>query len=363
MTSERPPATPRLQPTYAAARAEFLEACAAAGARVEHTVHPRRGREDEELAVDVAELGPPDAADVVMIVSGTHGVEGYCGSALQSHWLRTAAGDRPEHVRVVFVHALNPFGFSWVRRTDEHNVDLNRNFIDWDETPPARPDYDEIASLLVPRGWNDETVAAADAALLDRLATVSFEEFQETVSGGQFEHPDGVFYGGAEPSWSHRWLVDWWRDRLGSPARLVIIDLHTGLGPWGHGELISSEPVGSPGHERASRWWSDVTSMVGGDSVSANLVGDWLAAAPSHLPEVELTAIALEYGTVDSISVVNALRADAWLHAHGDPTGDGAATVRAAVRAAFADDAPGWIETVAERFDEVVDGTFRALAG
>ena len=326
-------------------------------------MHPRQGREGEELAIDVAELGPPDASDVVVIVSGTHGVEGYCGSALQSHWLRTGADDRPEGVRVVLVHALNPFGFSWVRRTDENNVDLNRNFIDWDQTPPTRPAYDEIAALLVPPEWNDATVAAADAALFDRLAAVSFEEFQETVSGGQFDHPDGVFYGGAEPSWSHRWLVDWWRSGLGAPERVAIIDLHTGLGPWGHGELISSEPTGSPGHDRAARWWGEVTSMVDGDSVSATLVGDWLAAAPAHLPGVELTAVALEFGTVDSITVVNALRADAWLHAHGDPTGEDAAGVRAAVRAAFADDAPEWIETVAGRFDEVVDRTFRALAG
>ncbi len=342
---------------------EFLSACDAAGARVGHVVHPLQGREGEQLAVDVAELGPPDAADVVMIVSGTHGVEGYCGSALQSHWLRHRSGDRPEHVRVVLVHALNPFGFSWVRRTDEHNVDLNRNFIDWSRTPPERPGYDDIAALLVPEVWNDETVAAADAALFERLAEVPFEEFQEAVSGGQFSHPDGVFYGGDGPSWSHRWLRDWWRGGLGGAQRVAIIDLHTGLGPWGHGELISSEPAGSPGHDRATRWWGAVTSMVDGDSVSAKLVGDWLAAAPDHLPGVELTAVALEYGTVDSISVVNALRADAWLHAHGDPTAPSAADVRAAVRAAFADDAPEWIETVAARFDEVTDRTFAALAG
>jgi hypothetical protein len=363
VTSERPTTPTRLQPTYAAARAEFLDACATAGARVQHFVHPLQGREGEELAIDVAELGPADAADVVMIVSGTHGVEGYCGSALQSHWLRDRAGQRPDGVRVVLVHALNPFGFSWVRRTDEHNVDLNRNFIDWDDTPPVRPSYDEIARLLVPEDWNDETVAAADAALFERLATVPFAEFQETISGGQFSHPDGVFYGGDGPSWSHRWLVQWWNDGLGDPDRLALIDLHTGLGEWGHGELISSESIGSPDHDRAIRWWGEVTSMVDGDSVSAELVGDWLAAAPAHLPDVELTAVALEYGTVDSISVVNALRADAWLHAHGDPTGDSAADVRAAVRAAFADDAPEWIETVERRFDEVVDQTFRALAG
>ena len=90
-----------------------------------------------------------------MVVSGTHGVEGYCGSALQSRWLESCVADRPHEFAVVCLHGLNPYGFSWVRRTNEDNVDLNRNFIDWDRPPPANPGYDEIADLLVPREWTD----------------------------------------------------------------------------------------------------------------------------------------------------------------------------------------------------------------
>ncbi len=350
-----------LPPTYAAARADFVAAATAAGARITSTSHPRRGRQDEELAIDVAELGPRDASDVVLIVSGTHGVEGYCGSALQTQWLRDRVSSRPEGTRVVLVHALNPFGFSWVRRTDENNVDLNRNFIDWDAPRPRRPGYDELAALLVPENWDEATVAAADEQLIERLMATTMEEFQETVSGGQFDHGDGIFYGGTEPSWSHRWLRSWWSDELDGVERLAVIDLHTGLGPWGFGELISSEHIGSAGHRRATEWWGEITSMVDGDSVSAALLGDWLAAIPAALPDVEVTAIAIEYGTVDSVAVLHSLRADAWLHSRGDPTAPEAAAVRDEVRAAFVDDAPEWIEAVMARFDEVVDRTFAAL--
>ena len=72
--------------------------------------------------------------------------------------------------------------------------------------------------------------------------------------------------------------------------------------------------------------------------------------------------MALEFGTVDSISVLQALRADAWLHFHGDPTAAEAAATRAQVRAAFADDDPAWIYTVRTRFDEVLSRTFAALS-
>jgi hypothetical protein len=100
-----------LAPSYALARADFLAAAASAGARIEHHRHPERGIDGEELAVDVAELGPVDAPDVVLVVSATHGVEGYCGSALQTGWLEERSTERPASVRLVLVHALNPFGF------------------------------------------------------------------------------------------------------------------------------------------------------------------------------------------------------------------------------------------------------------
>ena len=63
------------------------------------------------------------------------------------------------------VHALNPVGFSWVRRVNEDNVDLNRNFVDW-TSPPRNDAYADIADLLVPAEWDDATQEATTAALL-----------------------------------------------------------------------------------------------------------------------------------------------------------------------------------------------------
>ena len=62
------------------------------------------------------------------------------------------------------------------------------------------------------------------------------------------------------------------------------------------------------------------------------------------------------------LSVLQALRADAWLHAHGDPTGEAAPAIRAQVRAAFADDDPAWLAKITERFAEVSDAALAALA-
>lgn len=352
-----------LAPTYGVARQGFLELATDAGATVDSFLHTLTGLEGEPLAVDVAQLGPDDATDVVVVVSGTHGVEGYCGSALQSRWLDVCAADRPHELAVVLVHALNPYGFSWVRRTNEDNVDLNRNFIDWSRPAPADAGYDELADVIVPASWDEAERARTDGVLLELVAEQGLEAVQQTISGGQYTQPDGVFYGGRGPVWSHEWLRAWGEQRLADARRVAVLDLHTGLGPWGHGELISSEEPGSAAHERSLSWWGSVTSMHGGDSVSARLTGDWLEAVPRYCPQAEVTAAALEFGTVDPISVLQALRADAWLHAHGDPTAAAAAEVRAQVRAAFADDDPAWLDAVWARFLQVIEQTFLEMSG
>lgn len=351
-----------LTETYAGSRRRFLDAARAAGAEVTSHVHPMRGIDGEELAIDVATAGPHDAASVLVIVSGTHGVEGFTGSALQHDWLVSRADERPQDPRVVLVHALNPYGFAWVRRVNEDNVDVNRNFVDWSQPPPANEDYGGLAHLLVPERWDDDTQQTTTLQLLAHAEEVGFARLQEVVSGGQYSHPTGVFYGGTGPVWSHRWLVEHLPGLVGPAARVGLIDLHTGLGPWGHGELISHEAGDAPGYRRSAAWWGEVRSMVDGESVSAQLSGDWLGSLERLLPGVEVTAVALEFGTVDGVSVLQALRADAVLHAHGDPLGDDARDVRSQVRAAFADDDPAWFEAVAMRFDEVVVAATAALS-
>ena len=351
-----------LTATYPEARARFLDAAADADASVTSYAHPAHGLAGETLAVDVAVIGADDAGSVLLIVSGTHGVEGFTGSALQHHWLAHHRDDRPDDVRVVLLHAFNPYGFSWVRRVNEDNVDLNRNFIDWSEAPPANEDYGGIAHLLVPDEWDDDTQQSTTMALLAYAEEVGFERLQEVVSGGQYTHPTGVFYGGAGPVWSHRWLVEHIDDLVGTAQQVAVVDLHTGLGPWGHGELISHEGRGAAGYDRGTAWWGDVRSMLDGESVSANLSGDWLGALDRLIPSAEVTAVALEFGTVDTVSVLQALRADAFLHASGEPLGPGSDAVRTQVRAAFADDDPAWFDAVVTRFDEVVSTAITNLA-
>jgi len=136
--------------TYAEARGKFIAAAEAAGLDVFGHAHPMLGRDGEALAMDVALEGRRDAHSLLLVSSGCHGVEGFCGSGVQVALLRDAAWRALLHesgVAVLYLHALNPYGFSWWRRVTHEGVDLNRNFHDFSQPLPANPAYDEIAAL------------------------------------------------------------------------------------------------------------------------------------------------------------------------------------------------------------------------
>ncbi len=351
-----------LAPDYPTARHRFLDAVAGLGAQLTHHAFPDTGPSGEELATDVAWFGPADADAIVLVVSGTHGVEGYGGSMCQSRWLSAhGSGPLPGDVALVFVHAFNPYGFAWVRRVNEDNVDLNRNFCDLGH-PPANSAYDELAATLAPPIWDEDTQAATMNTLVDYVTTHGMEALQAAISGGQYGYPDGLFYGGSEPVRSQRVMRDLVEERLSGANQVVILDLHTGLGEPGEVEIITADPPDSDSCKRARSWFGErVESIHSGESVSAELAGEWMTAAEQWLAPAEVTAVALEWGTTDIISVMQALRADNWLHNHGDPTGPDAPAIKADLRAAFAPDDPAWAEAVYTCFEQALANALAAV--
>jgi hypothetical protein len=142
--------------SYAEARQKFLSAAQQAGLQVESHAHPETGRDGEALAMDVVREGPIDAKHVLLVSSACHGVEGYCGSGVQIDALRNSDWHQAvaqSGVAVVYVHALNPHGFSHVRRVTQENVDLNRNFHDFSKPLPNNTAYKEVQDLLLPEQW------------------------------------------------------------------------------------------------------------------------------------------------------------------------------------------------------------------
>lgn len=355
--------------SYALARQKFLQGCVAAGLAVDSRALPLPGAQGEALALDVALDGPADAQRLLIVSSACHGVEGHCGSGVQVFALHDAewrAKARDAGVAVLYLHALNPHGFSHGRRVTQENVDLNRNFVDFGQPLPANRAYAELHPLLLPRDWPPP--ATNETALNQWIGQHGMAAFQAAVSGGQHQFADGLFFGGQAPTWSNRTLRAVLRRHAQQAARIAWIDLHTGLGPNGLGERIFAGRRDAAELARASAWWSGggatpVTSMYDGSSTSAELTGLVVNAVYAECPQAEYTGIALEYGTEPMLEVMAALRGDHWLHQHPEAPAELAQDIRARMRRAFYSDTDAWkgqvISQARQAMFQAVDGLAR----
>ena len=343
---------------YEEARDKFLAAARLAGARTHLYDNPTKGPKGGSLSTDVAWLGPDDATKVVVTISSTHGVEGFCGSGFQVDWLSQAgAAELPSGTAALHIHAINPYGFAWLRRVTEEGNDLNRNYVDHSKPYPLNQGYLDIADWLIPRDFGPSSLAAADAKLAEYRTKVGDKAYYAALTGGQYTHPDGWFFGGGGPSWSNRTLHAIVDRFLKGRSDVAVIDFHTGLGPYGYGEPITHYDIDSGGSRRVRAFWGEsVTESKRGQTASAarDGLGHYGLNRVLTEPQTRLTMCTLEYGTFDRESGQKAFRADAWLHKYGDPQGREAGPIRAAMRRQFYPDTDDWKEAVLWRGHQIV---------
>jgi predicted deacylase len=342
---------------YGEARTKFMQASDAIGARVESIESPIKGPDGEPLYTDVAIIGPMDAKNIIVLQSGTHGVEGFTGSAIQTGLLQEGiASELPANTGIVMIHAINPYGFAHVRRFNEDNVDLNRNFVDDPQPLPRNYGYEALADAIAPASislW-------ANTKSLSRLLWYGLRNgmtaLKVAISGGQYSHPQGLFYGGQTETWSNETLGAITSRYLSNAKRMIFIDFHTGLGRFGNAEIILNEEKESPAYQRALEYWGDrVKTTVGGESVSVHLQGTLKLAIPKMLPDAEVTAVSLEFGTLQPIPVFWALRAENWLQHHGGQSHPDAFEIKMRLLKAFYPESVEWKLQVWKHGKEVVE--------
>jgi hypothetical protein len=304
--------------------------------------------------------GPANAERLLIVSSACHGVEGFCGSGVQVDALGHAAWRAQAHalgVAVLYVHALNPHGFSYQRRVTQENVDLNRNFQDFAQPLPVNEAYRALHALVLPDHWPPD--AANQTAVAGYINQHGITAFQGAITRGQHEFADGLFYGGTAPTWSNQNIRQILRDHAQAARRLAWVDLHTGLGPSGVGERIFACRDDATALARARQWWggngaTPVTSIYDGSSSSAFLTGLMWVAAYQECPQAEYTGLALEYGTLPIADMLQALRADHWLHQHPDAPAALAAQIHQQVKDAFFTNTPVWKDQILSQARQVL---------
>jgi len=341
---------------YRAAREAFVEAAEAADLGVTSRVHPKtHGIDGKPLFLDAATAGPRDAKRALLLISGTHGVEGYFGSGVQTGLLRQGLARRvPKGVKLVILHALNPFGFSWDRRVNEDNADVNRNFIDH-RRPPANPAYDALADAIAPKDIAPEIMKAANAKLRQWAQAHGDFALQEAISRGQYNHADGVYFGGPRESWSATMLREVFSEEFAQVEKLTVIDFHTGLGECGAAEMITEHLPATSAYGRAKAMWGNlVRSSEAGESLSAPLSGTIDQAMAAWARSKALTFAALEVGTAPIRTVFRALQKDNWLYTQARPDHPLASSIKQEIRAAFYPDTTEWKRKVFAHAEKTV---------
>jgi len=333
---------------YREARAKFLASAKSAAndveIRIETFDNPAPGPDGFPVHTDVALIGNVNAPNALVLNSATHGVEGFCGSAILIDWLRRGeAAALPSNLRAILIHAINPHGFAWLRRVTEDNVDLNRNFGNHEHSYPKNTEYSALHETLVPKLWNKKSLAACKLMVEDYVAEHGEFALQAVITRGQYDHPDGLFYAGQGPSWSNITFHKILNRFIKGAKAVAFMDFHTGLGPYGFGSLLGGSHV----KNRMQEWFGDERSASPpGKSLSAPLGGVIGGALRTACANADITSVTVEFGTYPVLDVIEALRADNWLHLHGNPDSKIGRAIKLDIRKRLYPDEDDWKEMV-----------------
>lgn len=288
---------------------------------------PVTGKNGEPLAVDIAIDGDADSDNLLMISSGCHGVEGFGGSGAQLACLGNAEIGRrlsEENLAILYIHALNPYGFSHLGRCTHENIDLNRNFLNFQLPVPKNEGYALLHPMLTPDQWPPP--AGARDILLQLPADMDIADLKAILERGQYEFSTGLFYGGQQASWSNSVLKSILRKYARNRQKIAWIDIHTGLGAYGACEraIFARQDIATVA--RVNAWWNpsgdqEIASDVQGTSLSSVCDGLMWNAIYDECPSAAFGGITLEFGTVSLFEVLEALQAEQWKRARPDIPG------------------------------------------
>lgn len=318
------------------------------------------GPSGESLTTLVAHIGRADCARVLILNCGTHGVEGLAGSACMTSWLADGLTGIGANVALLLVHLINPWGTAWRRRQTEGNVDLNRNFIDFTLARPVNERYEQLRAMLELRSGEPWAVLHRKLEQFKRehgeagLAAAAFR--------GQYQDPQGPGFGGHRPAWSNLTFRSILARYAAQARRVAFVDLHTGLGPFAHGTLLSTDDLDSEALELARRWYGPGIDCLKAPerTMPYDIQGDIAQAVKQTLPRAQVTAVTLEFGTFALDRFMELQIRDSALYQQGKGHTSQVEDIRSALQEFFCPPVRDWERNVVTRalevFHQAADG-------
>lgn len=246
------------------------------------------------------------AENLLILISGTHGIEAFTGSAVQRYLLEQTP--RHQKTAVLMIHGLNLYGFKNFRRVNENNIDLNRNFVlDRSSFQSDDSQYGNLNEFLNPAqpprtGFIQHMLFIGKAVV--NIVRHSIETLRIAILKGQYSYPKGIFYGGdrvqAQAGLLEALIEEYIRGR--SHQKIFLIDLHTGYGERGRLHLLAGKAA-DPNSRALARIFGeseiDFADKKNFYAVQGELLTYFITKITAKTSS-EITGVTFEYGTLDS---------------------------------------------------------------
>jgi uncharacterized protein DUF2817 len=344
-------------PDYVTAQRRFGDAVAARNGRLDSLELTAKGPLGEDLTIDIGWFGTSNPRRVLVHSSGLHGVEAFAGSAIQLQWLSEGIPPLPEDAAVILIHVLNPYGMVWLRRSNENNVDLNRNFLVAGEEFAGAPEgYWKFDEFLNPTTPPSRDLFVVHAMWL--IARYGLPKLRQAIEGGQYVNAKGLFFGGKRSEEGPRKLQEYMASRLAGVERIVAIDIHTGLGRFGDDRLlVDAAPERKEAGQMMSALFGPRVQLLDTHGVACEIRGAQYNMYYQLFPKAETYLAAQEFGTYHPLRVVEALRAENRWHHYGAGTVDHPTKMN--LLKVFNPKSEKWREAVLKRGKVVVEQALR----
>ena len=349
--------------SYIEAREKFLTSAKTSGGALETHINDAAGDlNGYPLATDICYFGPKKPRYLILISSGSHGVEGFCGSGVQVGLLENGIVDLfPKGMGIFLVHALNPYGFAHCRRVNEDNVDINRNFLNF--STKTAPDNGRSITRddIYPANWTDASKLDVERKIRHFINAHGLSSFQKAVAPGQRSYPQDPFFAGTKQTWS-RCLWENFVDRvLNLTTQVVHLDVHSGLGAYGALECILPVHEKGVAYRRAVDWYGEenLRCPTFANSSSPHIEGDLPSALRKRCPEA--VTVAFEFGTAELEEMLLAVILDNWLAFNLSVTPEQKINVKKRIKNAFYVDNDEWKKAVWRQSVDMIQKTIDGL--
>ncbi|TGK01018.1 DUF2817 domain-containing protein [Leptospira semungkisensis] len=272
-------------------------------------------KEGEDLTIDSLYIpAQKKKKGLIILMTGIHGTEAPAGTSA----LRFIASELLPQVSLedtgfLFVHSLNPYGFKKFRRVSEHNVDLNRNC---DANPKElaghNPVYSQINDFLNPKEPVSSAGAGSKAAfkaqVFGKISRHGMSGFSSSVAQGQYEFPEGIFFGGHSLEINHTLIADLIDKTVKGYGSLFFIDFHTGIGARGKLHLIANKMEENEKQILKTIFPEDEIHFHGDKKEAYSIFGNLTACTTKRLSStLPVVSLVIEFGTINSQTISGSL--------------------------------------------------------